>query len=75
MNPPKCDEMDYINFLIAAQRGFEPELVAFDSWYSGLANLKLVRKLEWHWLTQLKRNRQVSVDRLGNRAISAIFIP
>ena len=67
--------MDYINFLIAAQRGFEPELVAFDSWYSGLANLKLVRKLEWHWLTQLKRNRQVSVDRLGNRAISAIFIP
>jgi len=20
MNPPKCDEMDYINFLIAAQR-------------------------------------------------------
>lgn len=22
MNPPKCDEMDYINFLIAAQRVF-----------------------------------------------------
>ena len=59
----------------AAQRGFEPELVAFDSWYSGLANLKLVRKLGWHWLTQLKRNRQVSVDRSGNRAISEIFIP
>jgi putative transposase len=22
MNPPKCDEMDYINFLIAAQQVF-----------------------------------------------------
>jgi hypothetical protein len=27
----------------AHERGFEPELVAFDSWYSSLENLKLVR--------------------------------
>jgi putative transposase len=59
----------------AKARGFEPELVAFDSWYSGLENLKLVRALDWHWLTQLKRNREVSLDRSGNRAISTIFIP
>lgn len=59
----------------AHQRGFAPELVAFDSWYSGLDNLKLLRELGWHWLTQLKTNRQVSLDRSGNRAISAIPIP
>jgi hypothetical protein len=59
----------------ARQRGFEPELVVFDSWYSGLPNLKLLRSLGWHWLTQLKGNREVSLDRSGNRAIGEIFIP
>lgn len=59
----------------ADERGFEPDLVAFDSWYSGLDNLKLLRGLEWHWLTQLKSNRQVSLDCSGNRAISEILIP
>ena len=59
----------------AAERGFEPELVAFDSWYSGLPNLKQLRNLKWHWLTQLKSNREVSLDRSGNRAIREIFIP
>jgi hypothetical protein len=59
----------------AAERNFEPELVAFDSWYSGLPNLKLLRGLQWHWLTQLKSNREVSIDRTGNRAIREILIP
>ena len=54
---------------------FEPELVVFDSWYSGLPNLKQLRKLKWNWLTQLKSNREVSIDRSGNRAIREIFIP
>ncbi len=49
--------------------------MAFDSWYSGLPNLKLLRSLKWHWLTQLKSNREVSIDRSGNRAIREIFIP
>jgi putative transposase len=49
----------------AYKRCFEPELVAFDSWYSSLPNLKLLRDYEWHWLTQLKRNLQVSVDHIG----------
>ena len=59
----------------AAKRGFRPGLVAFDSWYSGLSNLKLLRSLKWHWLTQLKSNREVSIDRSGNRAICEILIP
>ena len=29
--------------IVARERGFSPELVAFDSWYSSLDNLKLVR--------------------------------
>lgn len=59
----------------AKARDFAPELVVFDSWYSGLPNLKLLRRQEWEWLTQLKANRKVSIDRTGNRAIRDIFIP
>jgi hypothetical protein len=59
----------------AAERGFQPTLTVFDSWYSGLPNLKLLRSLSWHWLTQLKSNREVSLDRSGNRAIREILIP
>ena len=59
----------------AKQRGFEPEIVAFDSWYASLDNLKLAREYEWHWLTQLKSNRLVSLDRSGNRPIRDILIP
>jgi hypothetical protein len=59
----------------AHERGFEPEVVAFDSWYASLSNLKLLRGYGWDWLTQLKSNRQVSVDRSGNRAVSDLIIP
>ena len=59
----------------ARERGFEPELVVFDSWYSGLHNLKLLRHFGWNWLTQLKSNRLASIDRSGNRPISEILIP
>jgi hypothetical protein len=60
---------------VAKARGFEPEIVAFDSWYASLDNLKLVRACRWDWLTQLKSNRQVSLDHSGNRSISQILIP
>ncbi len=56
----------------AHTRGFTPRVVAFDSWYSSLANLKHVRSLGWHWFTQLKSNRQVDPDRTGNRAVSDV---
>jgi hypothetical protein len=59
----------------AAARGFRPRLTVFDSWYSGLPNLKELRNLGWDWLTQLKSNRQVSLDRSGNRPIREILIP
>lgn len=59
----------------AAEQGFQPELVAFDSWYSSLENLKQVRNLKWQWLTQLKSNRLVDPHDAGNLPISLVVIP
>jgi hypothetical protein len=53
----------------AKQRGFQPRYVAFDSWYSSLANLKAIRTHGWQWLTRLKTNRQVNPDGSGNRPL------
>ena len=59
----------------AAGRGFQPHLVGFDSWYTSLKNLKLVRTFQWHWLTQLKANRLVDLEGTGNRSIREVWIP
>ena len=59
----------------AQQRGFQPALVAFDSWYSSLENLKLVRDFGWDWLTRLKSNRQVSLQAGAQQAVSDLDIP
>ncbi len=56
----------------AHARGFAPRLVAFDSWYSSLANLKLIRSYGWRWLTQLKANRLVAPDHTGNRPVGEV---
>jgi len=45
----------------AHERGFDPAVVCFDSWYGSIDNLKLVRALGWHFLTRLKANRQIRV--------------
>ena len=59
----------------AAEREFAPEIVLFDSWYSGLDNLKKVRALEWTFLTRLKKNRKVNPDDSFNRRIENVPIP
>jgi hypothetical protein len=59
----------------AKERGFQPSLVAFDSWYSSLENLKLVRDFGWEWLTRLKSNRQVSLQAGEQQAVSELSIP
>lgn len=59
----------------AQARGFQPGLVVFDSWYSGLENLKLVRGFGWDWLTRLKSNRQVSLRPGEQQAVSDLDIP
>jgi len=58
----------------ARKRGFQPRCVVFDSWYSGLENLKLIRSFDWVWLTRLKSNRKVNPDRTGLCAVSEVEI-
>jgi putative transposase len=58
----------------ARERGFRPRVVAFDSWYSSLENLKTIRASGWRWLTRLKSNRHVNPDGSGNRALQEVTI-
>lgn len=59
----------------AKGRGFEPDYVLMDSWYSGLENLKLIARFGWLFLTRLKSNRLVNPDGKGNVPISEVDIP
>jgi putative transposase len=59
----------------AKQRGLNPRCVCFDSWYSSLGNLKLVRTLAWTWLCRLKSNRKVRVDFGRPQAVRTVDIP
>jgi putative transposase len=55
----------------AKQRGFEPWYVLMDCWYASIENLKLItRKLKWHFICNLKENRQVSLIRGSYMAIA-----
>ncbi len=59
----------------AKARGFAPQCIVFDSWYSSLENLKLIRHHEWIWLTRFKCNRHVNPDGTGNnRPLSEISL-
>lgn len=60
--------------LSAHERGFSPAVVCFDSWYSALGNLKLIRGLGWYFLTRLKGNRQVNPQGTGLKAVADIEI-
>ena len=61
--------------LKAKERGFSPEYVLMDSWYSALKNLKLIASFGWFFLTRLKSNRLVNPDGRGNVPISSVEIP
>lgn len=45
----------------AKKRGFSPKYALMDAWYGSIGNLKHIRRQEWHFMTNLKSNRQVSV--------------
>jgi putative transposase len=59
---------------VAHERGFKPECVLFDTWYSALDNLKVVRGYGWRWLTRLRRDRQVNPDGSGNRPVETCSV-
>lgn len=65
---------DHFQHLLAMahERGFKPACVVFDSWYSGLENLKQIRSLSWTWLTQLKANRLVNPERTGLQPVATV---
>ncbi len=67
----------FTNMLRTAKesRGMESRYVLFDSWYSGLKNLKLVKGFGWHFLTRLKENRPVNPDRSRNVNVKDVDIP
>jgi hypothetical protein len=56
--------------MTAFERGFNPQLVCFDSWYASVENLKLARSLSWHFLTWLKANRQIRIGAGKLQAVS-----
>jgi hypothetical protein len=60
---------------VAKERKLNPEYIGFDSWYSSIDNLRLIRDIGWMWITRLKENRLVDPDKKGNRPISETHIP
>jgi hypothetical protein len=77
---PDIDSMtknDHFRAMIqtAISRGFSPNIILFDSWYSGIENLKFLRSLGLNWFTRLKKNRQVNPDKTGNVKIGEVKIP
>jgi putative transposase len=69
---PKRTKNDHLREMLAVAkgRGLAPACVCFDCWYSGLDNLKAVRGHGWVFLTQVRCNRRVNPDGMGNRSIS-----
>ncbi len=59
----------------AKARGLRPAYVAFDSWYSGLSNLKHIRQENFHFLTRLKSNRQVNPNKSGLVPVATLQVP
>lgn len=49
-----------LNF--AEKRGFSPNYVLMDSWYSSIDNLKNIEGKKWKWIAALKSNRLVSLN-------------
>lgn len=67
----------FADLLTAAHaRGLQPKAVLFDGWYASVENLKRVRDVGWTFVTRLKANRKVRIDRgeaqaLDTQAIAA----
>jgi putative transposase len=71
------DKNEHMRDMLATAKhgGFRPRYVVFDSWYTALDNLKLIRSLGWHWFARLKSNRLVNPDDTENVPIDSIEIP
>ena len=71
----KTKNEHFREMLVTAEaRGLTPRYICFDSWYSGQENLKAIRGHGWHFLTQVRSNRRVNLDRTGNQPIAELPI-
>lgn len=61
----KKDKNDHFQEMLkrAVKRGFSPHYVLMDSWYGSVKNFKLIRAQGWHFLSNMKSNRKVSVTK------------
>ncbi|HEY1188281.1 MAG TPA: transposase [Gemmata sp.] len=68
---PKKNKSEHFREMLATAkgRGFTPRYIGFDCWYSGRETLKAIRNHGWHFLTQVRSNRRVDIDRTGNKPI------
>lgn len=60
---------------LAEYRGFKPEYVLMDSWYASFENLKAIRRLNWQWITQFRKNRVVAIAPKQYCSINELEIP
>lgn len=56
----------------AKERGFKPDYVMADSWYSSLENMKHIVSLGWKFIMGIKENRQVSLVQGTYVSVSAL---
>jgi hypothetical protein len=61
--------------VLAKNRGFKPEYVLMDAWYSSLNNLKIIDRLSWKWITQFAKNRIVSLKPHQPQHLEDLDIP
>jgi len=59
-------------FTSAVRRGFMPEYVLLDSWYTSVGNLKAISSRGWKWIGELKSNRLVSIKKGQYNAVSEL---
>lgn len=59
----------------AKSRGFKPKFILMDTWYTSLDNLKLVHKLNWKWVSQLRKDRIVSRQTHQHQHLEDLDIP
>lgn len=47
---------------LAHHRGFNPQAILMDAWYTTVANLKTIDSYHWNWVGELQTNRLVSLE-------------
>jgi len=64
-DPAKKTKNDHFRDMLdeAKTRGFKPKYVLMDSWYGSVENMKHIVRMGWNFMTNLKSNRQVSVEK------------